>query len=337
MVISDYLSKKLRFLSFFLVILVVFIHNYFGNIPSTDTFSYIFQTTLSKGVCYVANPLFFIISGFLFFRKQEIPSIKNYTEMLSKKIRTLAIPYMLTSALVLVIYIILKIDQYASITEVIRVWLIAPIPFQLWFLRYLILLCFISPLIYYLIKKVKYVYLTGIVLAWFVFYPQVDWALISITFFSVGAFVSINEIQMPYYNKNRILLSISIIGWIFLSYIACIIYDDNLVVKCLIRNVAILCGLVAVWLLYDILYKYINKWLDSDILSYSFFIYLFHLPLIIFVRKALMMVIPNSYSVIGADIVYILTPVVTVIVCVIIGTLMKRFIAPVYNIFTGSR
>jgi peptidoglycan/LPS O-acetylase OafA/YrhL len=337
MEISDYLSKKLRFLSFFLVILVVFIHNYFGNIPPTDTFSYIFQTTLSRGISYIANPLFFIISGFLFFRKQEIPSIKNYTEMLFKKIRTLAVPYILTSALVLVIYIYLKIDHYTSITEVIKVWLTDPVPFQLWFLRYLMLLCIISPLIYYLIKKTKYIYLIFILLAWFIFYSEVDWALISITFFSVGAFIAIHEIQVPDFNKNYLLPASVILGWIFLSYIACIIYEDNFVVKCLIRNVAILCGLAAVWLLYDIFHKYAGKWLDAGILSYSFFIYLFHLPLIIFVRKALMMTIPDPYSVIGSDIVYVLTPIVTVITCIIMGYMLKRFIPPVYNIFTGSR
>ncbi|MFV0538056.1 MAG: acyltransferase family protein [Dysgonomonas sp.] len=335
--ISDYLSKKLRFLSFFLVILVVFIHNYFGNIPPTNTFSYIFQTTLSKGVCYVANPLFFIISGFLFFRKREVPSIKNYSEMLTKRLRTLAIPYLLTSLLVIIIYGLLGITKFTSITDVLKVWLVEPIPFQLWFLRYLMLLSIISPIIYYLIKKTKYIYIVVILLVWFFLYYKIDWALISLAFFSLGGFVSINGIQIPYYNKNHFLLSISIIGWVFLSYIACIVYEDDLIVQCLVRNIAIACGLVAVWLLYDILYKYINKWLDSDILSYSFFIYLFHLPLILFVRKALLIVVPGSHSFVGNNIIYIITPMVTIFFCIILGKLMKRFIPPVYNIFTGSR
>jgi hypothetical protein len=104
----------------------------------------------------------------------------------------------------------------------------------------------------YLIKKTKYIYLIGILLAWFIFYSEVDWALISVTFFSVGAFIAIHGIQLPGFNKNYLLLISVILGWIFLSYIACIVYDDNFVIKCLIRNVAILCGLVAVWLLYDI-------------------------------------------------------------------------------------
>jgi len=337
MVISDYLSKKLRFLSFFLVVLVVFIHNYFGYIPSKDTFSYMWQTSFSKGICYIANPLFFIISGLLFFRKQEASTIKNYKVMLSKKLRTLAAPYLLTSALIIIIYWTANITEFTSFSEILKIWLVEPIPFQLWFLRYLMLLAIISPILYYLIKQAKYIYIIAILLIWLIFYYKVDWALISFTFFSVGAFISIHEIKIPDFNKNYLLLISTILGWILLSYIACIIYENNFIVKCLIRNIAIICGLISIWFLYDIMYKYISKWLNSDVLSYSFFIYLFHLPLIIYVRKALMVTIPSPYSILSSNIIYILTPIVTIIICIIAGKLLKRFIPPVYNIFTGSR
>jgi hypothetical protein len=49
------------------------------------------------------------------------------------------------------------------------------------------------------------------------------------------------------------------------------------------------------------------------------------------------MTIPNPYSVIGSNIVYILTPILTILIYVIAGKLMKRFIPPVYNIFTRIR
>jgi surface polysaccharide O-acyltransferase-like enzyme len=319
------------------MILVVFIHNYFGNIPPKDTFSYMFQTAFSKGVCYIANPLFFIISGFLFFRKQEALTIKSYKIMMGKKLHTLAIPYLLTSGSIIAIYIIFKIDHYNSVTEILKTWLTDPIPFQLWFLRYLMLLAVISPILYYLIKKTKYIYLIIIFPVWFIFYYKVDWALISLTFFSVGAFISIHGISIPHYNKNGVLLIITAFLWIILSFIACIVYEDNFGVKCIIRNVSILCGLISIWLLYDYCHRFISKLLDSEVLSYSFFIYLFHLPLIIYARKILMRVIPDPYSILSSNVIYILTPIVTIIICIIAGRLLKRFIPPVYNIFTGSR
>lgn len=337
MIISDYLSKKISFLYFFLIILVVFIHNYFGSIPPEGSLSYILQTTFSKGVCYVANPLFFIISGFLFFRKQEAPSMITYRQMLLKKLKTLVVPYLIVSALLMDVYVLFDISEFTSFREILRVWLLDPIPFQLWFLRYLMLMFILSPVIYYLIKKTKYIYITALLLAWFIFYYKVDWLLVSLTFFSVGAFISINGIQIPNYNKNRVLLIVSVLLWIGLSYLACIRFADNLIVMCLLRNMSIISGLVAVWLLYDCFSRSVERFLKTGISTYSFFIYLFHLPLILFVRRLLVLFAVDSYSILINNLIYIITPILTVAICIVCGVLLKKYLSPIYNILTGNR
>ena len=334
--ISDYLSKKLTFLSFLLIILVVFIHNYFEVLPPEGSFSYILQTTFSKGICYVANSLFFIISGFLFFRKQEPPSIEGYIKMLSKKTYTLVLPYLLVSALILTTYISIGIASYANLQQIIKVWLIEPIPFQLWFLRYLMLMCILSPLIYFLIKRLKYIYIILVFLLWFIFYYKVDHLLVSLTFFSIGAFFSIHGIQLEYGRYNKFILIITTFVWLLFSYLACIVFDGNLFFMSILRNISVVCGLIAIWLLYDYFYAFFKK-IPSSISAYSFFIYLFHLPLILYVKKTIIKLIPDLDNSLNHNVSYLLTPILTVVICVIIGKLLKKYLSPVYKLLTGDR
>lgn len=341
MPVSEYLSNKLRLLSFLLIVMVIMIHNYFGILSPHGSWPYIMKTVISKGICYVANPLFFMISGFLFFRKKEELTPQGYGTMLRKKVRTLLFPYLLISALVIIIYAAFNISQFSNVGEVLRVWLAEPIPFHLWFLRYLMLLCLLSPLIYYLVKKGKYLYITVLLLAWLLLYHKIDWPLISITFFSVGAFISIHSIRIPYYNGNRVILAAFTFMWVFLAYLACIVLEEYEFAMSVVRNLSVACGLVSVWLLYDCFYKYIGWFSRSAIVTYSFFIYLMHKPLMLYVNKAIMRIMAlftqTEYAVINGQVSYLLTPVLTIIICIMAGMFLNRYLTPVYKVVTGGR
>jgi len=322
--------------------MVVFIHAYILLASPEDSFGYALKTTISKGLCYMANPLFFMISGFFFYRKGEKITASGYFGMLKKKARTLGIPYLLISGMVLAFYGIFKITQFSGVWDILYQWIVNPIPFHLWYLRYLMLLCVISPLIYYVVKKAKYVYLVAILAAWFFLYYKIDWPLISVTFFSVGAFISIHKIEIPYYNNNKVLLSLAVFFWVFLSYLACIILNEHLFIMCLVRNLSIVCGLVAVWWLYDCFYSGIEKLTKSSILNYSFFIYLMHYPLLFFVKRFIMRKVTalsaaDYYTPLSGYVSYFLAPLITITICILVGMALKRFVPPVYNIITGNR
>lgn len=95
MAASDTLqSQTIAFLRFPLIVGVVLLHSGFDNIelaehPVCDNVSYL----LSQVVATIAVPLFFFISGYLFFCKIDKFDGRVYVGKLKKRARTLPIPY----------------------------------------------------------------------------------------------------------------------------------------------------------------------------------------------------------------------------------------------------
>ena len=95
--ISNYLSGKLKIISFFSMVLIVYRHAYnLGDdffIARESEFSFFVQVFFSSGITSVAVPLFFTISGyFLFLGKSQ--SFENYQLLLKKRFSSLMIPYL---------------------------------------------------------------------------------------------------------------------------------------------------------------------------------------------------------------------------------------------------
>src|SRR5690554_266376 len=70
---NEVLSKKLNFFSFWLIVLVVLLHSAIGVDQLSFSVSIFdnLQKFISFGLCQIAVPFFFIISGYLFFFKIE--------------------------------------------------------------------------------------------------------------------------------------------------------------------------------------------------------------------------------------------------------------------------
>ena len=111
---TTYLSEKIKIISFVLILLVVQLHAYnldllFGKetIILNKGFNWIFQNFFSNGITRIAVPLFFIISGYLFFLQFQ-PTIENYFEKIKKRIKTLFIPYLIWSIIGVLLYFVLQ-------------------------------------------------------------------------------------------------------------------------------------------------------------------------------------------------------------------------------------
>lgn len=71
---NKYLSDKLRIISLISIIMVVFLHSYNvtvkfspGNMSFNDGYNVFIQNFFSQGITRIAVPIFFCISGYLFF------------------------------------------------------------------------------------------------------------------------------------------------------------------------------------------------------------------------------------------------------------------------------
>lgn len=97
---NDYLSMKLKILSFISIVMVIFIHMYYVEGESYVVLRKIEQL-IGQRICLIAVPLFYIISGYLFFLKTS-KAIYSFQDKLKKRIKTLLVPYIIANILSLI-------------------------------------------------------------------------------------------------------------------------------------------------------------------------------------------------------------------------------------------
>lgn len=97
-------------INFILACLVVFIHTYNASAyhlvydGGLNTAVLCVEDLISQDFAHVAVPIFFAISGYLFFRNV---SFTNLSEKLSRRIHSLVIPYIVWNAIYVVLFLIL--------------------------------------------------------------------------------------------------------------------------------------------------------------------------------------------------------------------------------------
>ena len=147
--ISSDLSARIRILSFILIILVVFIHAYHVTWETQsfalDKLNHFIQYLISQEICRISVPLFFIISGYLFFVNPR-PSANWFLNKWRRRISSLVMPYLLWSFIGMVSFYLMQEMPFTSsffthkllkdytLLECINKLIWDPIPYQLWFL-----------------------------------------------------------------------------------------------------------------------------------------------------------------------------------------------------------
>lgn len=384
--IEDLQSRTLNFLRFPLVLLVLFIHInpqnkdiftpistiYFSNISIENIYSIIGKTgTIFSSF---AVPFFFFVSGFFFFYKLEDWNYLCYKKKISKRFKTLIIPYFLWNILAIFFIVIkdlLKIiiqDEQSNniihcLTNVkwlgeafwnISVWnenvtnilgfsipMSGPYLVPLWFLRDLIIVSLLlSPIIYYGIKHLKIWYIFLIAIAYLLNLWSISgMGVNSIFFFSLGAFFAINKINLVYFfNRGRYIYYFTTI----ISLICCILYDQTIIAQ--IFNQLYRYTAVASVISITSIYISKGKWKYYPQLSQtSFFIYALHsmvllkftcLELAISITEKIFLTKTYSF---GYILSYLTSPFLGAFFCLIIFTLMKLYIPKCLGLLTGGR
>lgn len=221
------LEKTIKLLRFPLLVGVVLIHCDLSSKYdlSSDAISFQIMYFFSQVICRICVPIYFMMSGFLFFYKLNGVFDKNiYLGKLSKRIRTLLIPYLLWN-FVGFLFLVMKIClprffpglvgmeielstffesfwdfKYSEEVTIFNPNEPAgyPIDFPLWFLRDLIVLNLITPLIYWAVKLLKSVF-PIVLLVLFIgniwCYGIVGLDITGLTFYSIGAYFSLNDLN----------------------------------------------------------------------------------------------------------------------------------------------
>lgn len=349
-------------LRFPLAVAVIFVHSHpqtvclqatSVSIVSSEGIYNLLAIIISQVLASVAVPTFFIISGFLFFRNLKQWNWHKYKEKLKNRFKTLVVPYVTWNALVFASYILLKSksvlvggETWSSIIEYIdgnwlrcfynysnwetmgnifgcSTYMTAPIDTPLWFLRDLIIVIVLSPFVYYYINKCK---LPGIIILMIAYISNIwfeipGFNITSVLFFSLGGYIAINGKNLACKSNFNIIFMISLILFIPCVYTA----GSNTVLNLILMKIFIISSVFLVisissWIVRRYKIRPVPLLVDS-----CFFIYASHtVYLLNFSEHIANKIIPGENPIIGC-IHYLITPIITVLLCVTIYYIISKY------------
>lgn len=353
-----YLSDKLKVISFICIVLVVWIHTYYieGLKYTSTTF---FMNFWGSGVCSIAVPMFYIISGYLFFINTEYKGIKSIFVKQKRRVRTLLIPYVCANIVSIIFYSVLKFCcvWVPMLYNVINTNLLdkvqgnifyriyyymweGPIAFHMWFVRDLMIIILFTPIIYYVLRLLMInLYLTGlgIIACLFLIYCHNDPFSWSCGWFILGGLFAmsnrINVMRTQAVYTIGILSTICALGISFINAM----YTIKVNTLYINSNFITIMGVPGFWICYDLIVKRrifcVNDKLKLAFNS-TFFIYLIHEPFLNIFKKLPFLFGQSSYCL---NISYFIIPIVFITVCIYIGNILKNKIPNLYRIYTGGR
>ncbi|MHC4125023.1 MAG: acyltransferase family protein [Planctomycetota bacterium] len=343
------MSKKIAVLKPLLIVLVILNHYtiIIETNPSTrNSFAHLLngyvQTFISYGMAGIVVPLFFLMSGYLFFRN-FVASKEFFINKIKTRIKTVLIPYLLCVLLHLLFYYFLQKFSVVSLSsgnytnytliELIDRLFIHPIAGQLWFIRDLFIFVVLSPVIYWLLSRIGPAFLGVIASIWFliVFDAGISRDIEGFLYFSLGGFFSLNSVNIKFSVRRPIFILLLWLGIISIRtyYVA----NLNIMVNEL-DKLSVIAGVAAVWLNYDMINRICGRLL-SFLVAYSFPIYLYHLPVVQLCRGVTKNIATGSG--LFLLITYFIFPLLAMIICVGVAYLLRETMPKFYDIITGGR
>lgn len=356
---NELLSKTITFLRLPLIVGVVFIHTNLSDVNiggklfvSEDQFPFhdILRHLLSEELARIAVPLFFFMSGFLFFKSADF-SYSTYKNKLGKRIRTLLIPYLFWNIVVLFLFFLTQtfLSSMTSganklITDyTLSDWLGVfwnhrenmPICYQFWFIRDLMVVVLCSPLVYWLVRHLKAVGIISLGILWCfgLWFSIAGFSSAAFFFFSFGAWFAINQRNFVIdFKPLRLSFTFFYISMVIADMI---LWEKKIEGFHFLHNIGIVIGLITVvtWSAYG-LQK--GKLKCSVLLaSSSFFIYAYHgMFIALFVKFWVKSIQPTELTMILG---YLIIPFIITGLGIGIYILMLKFFPKLTSLITGGR
>ena len=368
--------KAIESLRFPLVVLVVLIHVNPQVVPlcesgvsifSSEGLYIVIATFLSHVISHMAVPCFFVISGYLFFIHLSDWDWKGYSEKLRRRFCSLLIPYLIWNIMPFLYIFILKLGAFIlkgkPLTSMInyvsergwhvfwdlysvdcdktnwfgftRGW-ISPYNPPMWYIKYLIMVCLLAPIIYWLVLKFR----IWAVVIFGMLYLLKAWpwlqCITAIFYFSVGAYFSICEKEMMATFNKRLRYTIPVA----LLIMAADVYFDGQYTDVgyyFTHYIFVILGVtVTLGLSYEISHKPLGH-VFSRLAKYSFFIYAAHAANVMQpIREFLKGYLPYD-TLAGLIPYYILVAGLTILVCITLFILLNGFCPRMLSVLTGGR
>ncbi|MCD8291537.1 MAG: acyltransferase family protein [Prevotella sp.] len=316
----------------------------------------------------IGVPLFFFFSGFLFFYHTSW-GIKAYKKKLKRRVRTLLLPYIIWNIIAIVwvgfrllpclsrffptagktsIDLSLSAIAYTfwdsshgmfvrpivDFTGIIN-YNISPIDRPLWYVRDLMIVIICSPMLYYLIKKISFLFPVILGLAWYFIVPYhlgySHQLLTAFFFFSWGAYYSIQQLDFTILFRK-----LSFLPLLYTMAIAADTITKEQFYNSYIHEIGILLGIIsAIIITISLLDKGLIK-VNQFLSGSSFFIFALHTLIMHDVADILFEPIRNGspYLLI---MFYFFIPALTILICLGLYKILKNYFPICASLLTGGR
>lgn len=332
--------NKITYINYILSILIVCLHS--DNVHMlSDTMKgsrlvYYFENAITT-FARIAVPCFFVISAYLFYKSFDMS--KLYSKYKSR-FKSLFIPYIIWSgAAFAYIAILSNVSFFSSkmnmgrieltLSNILKSILLSEYA-PLWFVRNLMILVLIAPIIYYIIKRKM---LTKIIVILFIainllfktdYYAVIYWVPLYLTGAYLGHYYSKKIEEEAIFSRKSKVISAILFSIVFIfAYLyenATTMYIFRLVVP------------FTLWVLIDsISFDKKPKWW----MEISFFIYCTHFVIISSLQKIMLLVLGKST--LAFLITYLITPIIVILIITFAAYIMKRYIPSVWKFTTGGR
>lgn len=342
------LSRSIETLRFPLILLIIFLHCYTSTSGITrghDTyFRIIYPFSLWMGETGV--PAFFFISGLLLFYSK-----KTYVQKLKSRVNTLLVPYLFFNGIMLIGYLCLwylgksviiadkNLADYSWIDYIRAFWDRgewnrgngAPLLCPFWYIRNLMVLVILSPIIYYIIRYTKL--LLPLVFGFFwINSHDSAYTLQSLTLFSLGAYFPIcNKNPIELFEKYKALF----IGAFFFLTIMDILHLYVTIPFALpFHRLSLIANTIfCISFLGEFLYS--HHFYSSFLSKSAFFVFCIHYPFTTYLRPIFERL--NGYNDFILVVIYLLSIVCITSLCVLVYKSLKKVMPGFVTIITGNR
>ncbi|GAA4044427.1 hypothetical protein GCM10022409_33120 [Hymenobacter glaciei] len=368
--LDPFLSQKLRFWSLVAMVLLIYVHAYNLHPRYLQPFTPVdeplgpgtwLQYFLANGVLRFRIPILFAISGYLFARRE---GAQPHGQRVWRRLRTLGLPYLLWSLLWLALLWALEqfpvtrqavvdaeispfwprqlLSQY-SVGELVQRWLVAPAPFQLWFLRSLLVYNVAYPWLRTAILRRPAIYFGVAGLLWFFMAPLPVVEGEGLLFFGLGMWLALRQKEVlapPPWFRPMLWVALWLGSAALKTWLAFHVgppFSFPMALGMLaLHKVGEVSGMLAAWFGLNGLVRWCMaqgwfRWLTS----FSFMIYVVHVPLVNYATELALRygrAIPHIHL-----LTYLALPLLVVAVSVGLGALLRGLVPGIYAVLTGGR
>ncbi len=331
--------KKYNIISFILAIFIVYRHalNYSEyEALTTNTLTYWFEKFMYSLTGF-ATMLFALMAGFNLFLSQ---SENGVVSKLKKRFFTLVIPYIVGITINWLAFVSVQYIPYIRNTLSSSLYnfsfrsffktLITGGGTPLWYLRNLIILVYVSPLLYKMINnKISSIMLIFVLMVLWLIQPYDQFSVLYFSiFFLIGSFLARYYPNLiTSYKPRKIVKFLLLLGLIVILGCDTIfgISDNER-----IRVFVVLIEAFLFWLSFSC-----EKIEKRRYMNLSFGIYVYHY----FINEGLNKIFRITFgdSVIGATINFVLSPLITVIIIIAMFNLLNKIMPKMVQIILGGR